>query len=232
MSGWGLDHDDDSALAAEYVLGLLAPEEAASVERRMAEDAALRDLVRDWTEQLATLTEDIPAIEPPRPLQDRVMRRLFPEGEARPGLLQRWGVWPLLLGGAVAAGLVVLAFDPGLIRRETGAPEYAARIAAEDGSLIVEASFDRDNGRLEVRRTAGTIPEGRDLELWLVRLEDSTTTSLGVLPRGDAGVITVQADLIPEFENNALALSDEPLGGSPTGQATGDVVALGPITPR
>ena len=33
-----------------------------------------------------------------------------------------------------------------------------------------------------------------------------------------------------EFRDNALALSVEPLGGSPTGQNTGPVVASGPIT--
>ena len=231
MSGWSPDDDDDSATAAEYVLGLLSPEDMALAERRLAEDAAFRELVRDWTEQLATLTDDIPPITPPPPIRDQVMRRLFPEpAEAGPGLLRRWGLWPLLLGGAVAAGLVLLVLDPGLLRRGAGTPDYTARIAAENQSLVVEARFDRDTGRLEVQRIAGGAPEGRDLELWLVHVEDSTTTSLGVLPRDDSGVIEVRADLIPEFEDNALALSVEPLGGSLTGQATGEVVAIGPIT--
>ncbi len=228
MSGWGPDREEDSATAAEYVLGLLAPEELALAERRLAEDAAFRELVRDWTEQLATLTDDIPAVEPPKALQAQLFRRLFPEEERRPGLLGRWGIWPLLLGGAVAAGLAVLALNPGLLPRGTGAADYAARIAAQDESLVVEARFDQDTGRLEVRRTAGDVPEGRDYELWLVH--DDTTTSLGVLPREELGVIEVRADLIPEFENNALALSEEPLGGSPTGQATGEVVAVGTLT--
>jgi anti-sigma-K factor RskA len=57
-----------------------------------------------------------------------------------------------------------------------------------------------------------------------------STVSLGVIPRDPEGVVDVSAELAAEFPGNALALSDEPLGGSPTGQATGPVVAIGPLT--
>jgi len=106
-------------------------------------------------------------------------------------------------------------------------------MASEDETLVVEASFDADTNRLAVQRLAGEIPEGRDLELWLVRLEDGapvSTVSLGVIPRESEGVVEVSAELAAEFPDNALALSVEPIGGSPTGQATGPVVALGPLT--
>ena len=96
---------------------------------------------------------------------------------------------------------------------------------------MVLARFDADTNRLEIERAAGDIPEGRDLELWLVRVADNTTVSLGVLPREESGVIEISADLAPEVQGNALALSVEPIGGSPTGQATGPVVAVGPVGP-
>jgi anti-sigma-K factor RskA len=224
MSGWSLDYDDDIAIAAEYVLGLLPPEELAQVEERLAVDPAFRDLVARWADDFASLTDDIPAVAPPAAVEGRVMRRLFGEPEPQ----RRWSLWPALLGGALAAGLAIWALNPAFLSQSE--PDYAALIAAEDGSLVVQARFDADTRRLEVQRTAGEVPEGQDLELWLVYLADSTTTSLGVLPRDAEGVIEVSADLAAQFEDNALALSVEPLGGSPTGQATGPVVALGPIT--
>ncbi|WP_210527389.1 anti-sigma factor [Rubellimicrobium arenae] len=228
MSGWDAEREDDVGLAAEYVLGLLDPAERSAAEDRLVEDPAFREMVRDWTEHFAALAEDIAPVTPPRDLQERVTRRLFPD-ERPAGLLQRLGVWPWLLGGLAAAGLAILALGPNLWTAQ-GTPDLTARIAAEDDSLVVQAAFDRETGRLEVERTAGTVPEGRDLELWLVHVDDNSTTSLGVLPRDAAGVIEVRADLIPQFEDNALAVSIEPLGGSPTGQATGPVVAIGPIT--
>jgi anti-sigma-K factor RskA len=132
----------------------------------------------------------------------------------------------------VAAGVAFVALNPAVLGRGFE-PELQARIAAEDESLVVQASFDADTRQLRVARTAGAIPEGQDLELWLVRLEDgvpASTVSLGVLPRDPEGVIEVSEELAPEFPANALAVSVEPLGGSPTGQATGPVVALGPLT--
>ena len=224
MSGWSLDYDDDIGIAAEYVLGLLPPEEQALVEERLGVDPAFRDLVARWSEDFASLTDDIPAIAPPNALEAQLMRRLFGDAEPR----RRWSLWPALLGGLVAAGLAVWAFSPSILGRN--APELAAHIAAEDNSLVVEASFDADTRRLRVQRTAGQVPDGQDLELWLVHVADSTTTSLGVLPREEEGVIEVSAPLAAQFEDNALALSVEPIGGSPTGQATGPVVAIGPIT--
>jgi anti-sigma-K factor RskA len=224
MSGGSLNHEDDIGLAAEYVLGLLPPEEAARAEERLGGDAAFRDLVARWTEDLVSLTDDIPAIAPPPALERRIKQRLFGEAETR----RRWSLWPALLAGLVAAGLAVWAFNPAILGR--GTPDFAAHIAAEDGSLVVEARFDPETRRLEVQRTAGEVPEGQDLELWLVHVADSTTTSLGVLPHDEDGVIEVSAPLAAEFQDNALALSVEPVGGSPTGQATGPVVAIGPIT--
>ncbi|EYD77158.1 hypothetical protein Rumeso_01270 [Rubellimicrobium mesophilum DSM 19309] len=225
MSGWSLDYDDDIAIAAEYVLDLLTPQERGLVEERLAVDPAFRELVDRWEHDLASLTDDIPAIQPPRALEGMIRQRLFGD-EAPPR--RRWSLWPVLLGGLVAAGLALWAIDPAFLGR--GAPDYAARIAAEDGSLVVEASFDEDSRELRVQRVAGAVPDGKDLELWLVRSPDSSTVSLGVLPRDEAGVIEVSADLARQFRDNALALSVEPLGGSPTGQATGPVVALGPLT--
>ena len=224
MSGWSLDYDDDIAIAAEYVLGLLPPEELARVEERLAVDPPFRDLVARWSEDFASLADDVPAVAPPPSVEAGLRRRLFGEEAPR----RRFWLWPAALGGLAAAALALWAVTPAFLGR--GDPEYAATIAAEDGSLVVAARFDADTRRLVVERQAGEVPEDRDLELWLVELADGSTVSLGVLPREAEGVVEVSADLAARFEDNALALSVEPLGGSPTGQATGPVVALGEIT--
>jgi anti-sigma-K factor RskA len=232
MSGYGVDFEEDNGLAAEYVLGLLTPEEHRLVEERLLLDPEFRALVARWSEDFAAMVEEIPPIAPPKPLERVLMQRLFPDA-APPARGRSW-LWPALLGGlaAAAAAVAVLVVNPALLGRG-GEPEYLARMASDDEALVVEARFDADTNRLQVQRLAGEIPEDRDLELWLVRLENgapASTVSLGVIPREVEGVVEVSAELAAEFPDNALALSVEPIGGSPTGQATGPVVALGPLT--
>ena len=50
MSGWSLDYDDDIGIAAEYVLGLLPPEEQALVEERLGVDPRNALMVGDSAE--------------------------------------------------------------------------------------------------------------------------------------------------------------------------------------
>ena len=225
--------EEDLALAAEYVLGLLEPGELRAFEARLGGEPRLRGMVARWADDLAAFFDAAPEVAPPASAREAVMRRLFPE-EPRPGFLGRFVPW--LLGAATAAVLVFGALSLGLLTQRAE-PEYQARIAAEDesimGPLVVMARFDADTRRLEVAREVGDIPEDRDLELWFVRMEDgapASTVSLGVLPRDPTGVIEVSAELAAELPQNALALSVEPVGGSPTGQATGPVVALGALS--
>ena len=230
MSGYGVDWEEDNGLAAEYALGLLTPEEHRLADERMGLDPDFRALVARWHEDFAAMADEVPPIAPPRPLERALMQRLFPD--LAPERARRLWLWPALLGGLAAAALAVVALNPELLGRG-GEPEYLARMASEDETLVVEASFDADTNRLAVQRLAGEIPEGRDLELWLVRLEDGapvSTVSLGLIPRESEGVVEVSAERAAEFPDNAVALSVEPIGGSHTGQATGPVVALGQLT--
>ena len=224
MSGWAPDEADDIALAAEYVMGLLEDEELRAFEARLAAEPSLRARVATWAEDFAALTNAVPAVLPPHGGKEALMRRLFPEEQRRPW----WSpgqLWAGLLGGVAVAALALLTLNPALLSRDND-PDYTARIAAEDGSLVVEARFDADTRRLEVERVAGLEPEDGDYELWLLQGEE--VRSLGVLPRGEAGVIEVRAELAPAFEGASLAVSREPLGGSPTGQP-GPVVAVAPV---
>lgn len=217
--------EEDLALAAEYALGLLEGAELRAFEARLGAEPRLREMVARWSEDLAAMLGDVPAVAPPARAEAALMRRLFPEPE-RPGLLGR--VVPWLLGAATAAALVFVALlVPSLLGRGA-APEFQARLAAEDESLVVLASFDADTRRLAIEREAGEIPEGQDLELWVIQGE--SVRSLGVIPREPEGVIEVSQELAPDLRDGQLALTVEPIGGSPTGVATGPIVAAGPVT--
>jgi len=224
-------------LAAEYALGLLGADEARQFEQRLTGDPLLRAEYALWVEDLARMAGSVPA-EPVPPAAFRAIEaRLFPE--ERRSILARLGLWQSL-AGAAAAGLLVLAVtelgwlatppEPSLTA------QIAAQIAAQDRSLILLARFDPASGALLVERQAGGMAAGRVQELWLIA-EGAAPVSLGLVAAAGTTTLTLRADLAAMLGGAVLggavlAISDEPPGGSPTGQPTGAVLATGPVRQR
>ena len=212
-------------LAAEYALGLLDRTEARAFEGRMAQDPALRAAYVIWAEDLARLTDGIAPVEPPAQLYKTLDQRLF--GQEKQGWLQWIGLVPALIGGLAAATLVYFVTSFGLLTTPPG-PRLNAEITATDQSLVVLAAFDPTTGALNLQRTNGAAVPGRVLELWLIA-GDNPPVSLGVLPDAAVTDLPLTPAVIAALEGGTLAISDEPLGGSPTGAPTGAVLAIGPV---
>ncbi len=222
MSEQATYDEDDIALTGEYVLRLLGPEEVAEVEARLASEPALRRLVTEWQEGLATLADEV-AEAPPAALWRRIEAAAHGSTPARRGV----SPWRWLSGGLVAALLAVAVFfaiPPGPV----SPPTHEAQIAAEDGSLIIQAALSAE-GELHLIREAGGPRPGRALELWLIAEGAPAPVSLGVLPEAADARIPVPETLRAGFTGGTLAISDEPPGGSPTGAPTGDVLAAAPV---
>lgn len=201
--------EDSDLLAAEYVTGVLDAADRARVEDLMSRDAALAARVLDWQTRLAPLNDGYPEVAPPPGLQARIEARLFP-APAR----KRWSL-PRLLGGALAGVAVAVAV---LVLMPTAptAPQLTASLSADSG-LAFQASLTGD--QLSVAQVAGA-PAGQnqDYQLWVIG-PSGVPQSLGLL-RGPQTVTTV-ADLAPGF---VLAISLEPLGGSPLPTPSGPVL--------
>jgi anti-sigma-K factor RskA len=226
------DEDADRVLAAEYALGLLSPEDAALFEARMARLPHVRALYAEWAEDFASLTDGMSDVAPPAELKRRIDADLFGAAPSPRRPFAGWRGIGWLVGGAVAATVaLLLALNGGLlIPQPDGVPGYTANIAAEDGSLVLAASYDAAEGLLYVERQSGAAPAGRVLELWLIAGE-AAPVSLGVLPEDGPARLSVAADLRPQMNGGLLAITDEPPGGSPTGAPTGTVLASGAVTP-
>ncbi|MDE9451982.1 anti-sigma factor [Aliiroseovarius sp. Z3] len=221
------DRDDD-VLAAEYALHLLSAEDRRAFETRMQEDARLRDLVRDWDHQFHALSDEFDSVAPPAHVKAAIQARVFGSAQKTSPLS---GVVGWLLGGSVAAvlALALVAILPLITDPQTSAPTHTAEISAQDQSLIVTAAFSANSGEFTVRRVAGGPASGRDLEMWLIPQGADAPISLGVMPDEDDARITLPDELRARLTAATFAISDEPKGGSPTGQPTGAVLAAGPV---
>ncbi len=210
---------DDAALAAEYAMGLLQGAERMGFERRLLTNPTLLGEVRAWQEHLVKMTGEISA-RPPMGAKRRLERRLFGTTRRELRVWRGLGVGGLALATVLA---VALFFQP-----EVAPTSYhSAEIAAADNSLRVLALYD--GTALRMARTHGQAANDRSLEVWLIDA-NGVPHSLGVLPETDTATHQVPEALRPHMAGATLAISDEPAGGSTTGQPTGAVLATGMVT--
>jgi anti-sigma-K factor RskA len=78
--------EDHSALAAEYVVGILDAEERAQVETMMAVDKDFAALVRAWQFRLSALNQMVGLVEPRAEVWDRIKAEIAKAGVARSGI--------------------------------------------------------------------------------------------------------------------------------------------------
>lgn len=230
-------------LAAEYALGILTDEARVALEARMQTDAALVAEVRSWQAHLAQMAEvGVEDVTPPARVQAAIAAELFDVAAPAVGLLDRVAFWRgiSLATTALAALAVAFAVLPTLRMSDPGAvPEVVEGIPAgrllmthlipTEGSTLGLAVTREPSGVLQIRRVAGSAPEGRAQELWVI-VGDRAPVSLGLLGDDPLTTLTPDAATAQLFgAGAALAISDEPLGGSPTGAPTGDILALGTL---
>ena len=215
---------EDDALAAEYVLRLMDADEAEEFEARLASDADLRAKVTKWEADLAHLADGINEVAPPSSIKTKLMGTLFPQKTPK----RKFGFWGVPLGLAAMALMAFLVISP-TFRAPDFNPAYHASLASGDGVLQIEAGFAPDSNLFKVLRPQGDPRPGRSLELWVIAEGADAPVSLGVLPEAREILYELDADLVPLIRGGTLAVSDEPLGGSPTGAPTGDVLAAAPL---
>jgi anti-sigma-K factor RskA len=205
--------DDDDALAAEFVLGVLDLASRSAAEARLKHDTGFAAQVAAWENRLSGLNDDYAEVAAPD-LLPRIEARLFPVA-AKPQ--RNWLGW---FGGAAIAA--ALTFAVILVQRPV-APDLVATLQGEGQPLIIAASYG--DGTLNITRAGGPEAEaGRVYELWLIAGENAPV-SLGLI-EGES--TTRQLDTLPK--GATLAISLEPDGGSTTGQPTGPVLVTGVIT--
>ncbi|MCF3935398.1 anti-sigma factor [Acuticoccus sp. M5D2P5] len=214
------DPDDDDMLAAEFALRMLTGDALETARRRAAEDTAFARRVADWEVRLSALGDDLPPV-PPRPATKRAVLAAVSPVKARPAFWRRVRARQAL----GAAGIVALALLAVFVTDRASPPSgplYAAEIVSDTGDFRVVAVVDKSSDEVILTRTRGAAPAGRILQVW-AHGPDAPATSVGLWPDGN----TVRLSLPPEIAAVdgvlTLGVSEEPVGGSPTGSPTGRV---------
>lgn len=221
------DHSElsgDELLAAEYALGVLGRSERSAAARRIVREPSFARRVVAWEVRLAPWARDIAPVNPPAAVWDRISASLPRER----GLLDSVAFWRgMTFGtGALAAACLVALLYLGTI---TSRPPLVAALDGGGKYTFVATIDARQNAILVVPATF-TAEAQRVPELWLIAPGDKPR-SLGVIDPEKPVTLVIPPALRAQAAAQAvLAVSLEPIGGSPTGAPTGPVIATGKLT--
>jgi anti-sigma-K factor RskA len=213
-------------LAGEYVLGVLDADEAGEVAAALASNAELRRAVTLWEEQLHPLSSLAASADPPAGSWQAIEARIgapAPKPVA-PRFWDRIALWRGSTAGfaAAAAALALwIAITP------APRPSFVAVLHSPQQDQASWVATAGRNGLLVRAVTAETPPRDRAFELWAIAPGATRPRSLGVIPPdGELRLSPLPSDL---RDGATLAISVEPVGGSPTQQPTGPVVFVGSV---
>lgn len=221
------DEDTPSVRAGEYVLGTLSIAEMRAVEAEAAQDPALAREIAFWEDRLAPLSSLVPPVQPPPVLWSRLALATGLGAVPRRGTGTRVWQGATFAALALAAGFAFLAFLPRPPEPPAPGALFAAALApmGTPAQFLVEA---RTDGSLTLTRLTGTAPaSGRDFQLWSLPKGATRPVSLGVIGAAPRPINPAERPTA----DTQLLVSDEPAGGSPTGQPTGKVLYGGALTP-
>jgi anti-sigma-K factor RskA len=222
------------ALAAEYVLGTLRGPARRRFERLARSDPTLGEAVRRWEERLLPLAEELPPLAPPMRVWTAILARIRGSGRAARAKTSIWQSIGLWRGLALAGLAAVVALSVVLLRPAPEAPAetLVAVLSGPDAKPALIASADPKGRYLTVKALAPlTVAADRALQLWALP-EKGNPRSLGLLATGRERIARI---LLPSPADQSLqyvpqlAISLEPVGGSPTGLPTGPVLFTGAV---
>lgn len=226
--------EDMEELAAEFALGSLPPEERQEAESLMASDPAFAVMVKAWERRLISLALALEPVEAPPRIRGAVMKAIAGDAAGSETVVawkRKASAWRLATVGVSAIAASLAAFIA------LGTPEgplndqrYVGVLQAEGPGPAFLASIDLANGSISVR-TVGAPPQpGKSYELWAVGAGRDKPQSLGVIDASFRIPASTLGKIDPAALNDTLfAVSLEPEGGSPTGQATGPVLFTGKL---
>lgn len=231
------DTPPDALLAAEWAFGLLDREERLAVESRRLHDALFARRCDEWVEHAAGLLRS-DEVAPPAAMWANIVARLPANDGAEWASMRRsrgrWRAFALMMTAA-SVGIAALAVSRER-RNEPSAPAVLAHsqaplvvvLTSSDGLSAASVSIDRASGRITVAGKGLDIAQ-HTAELWAIG-PDKVPRSLGLWPTVMTnGSLAVRSAAPGIAQGMTLAVSLEPLGGSPSGKPTGPIIVTGHV---
>lgn len=224
-------------LAAEYVLGTLMGSARKRFEFYLSQDPSLQALVQKWGQVINPMGGLLKPVKPPKRVWKSIEQRLQLKG-TKSGIWNNLALWRSFsaLGAtlAIVIGLYLGPLQP--IQQVDVSTDYLAVIQNSQSQGAWVISTDAKNKRLIVRNLkTQQLASNKDFELWLLPDSNKKKTfkapiSVGLIKAGIHTEIQLTKNMLLAIQQaGGVAVSLEPLGGSPTGLPTGPVLYQGKL---
>lgn len=222
--------DENRAMVAEYVLGLLDTATHEAMGQAIARDPALQREHDFWVQHFSALDAQFEPVTPPAHILPRIEARLF---GAKP-LVSWWdslALWRSVAAGALAVAAVAVGFSVLQPRPDSSllATQLVAALRAEGSDVQFLALYD-GSGAVRLTALSGAEVPGSDYELWAIQ-GGAAPISMGLVPVNARTTVELSDAVRSGWgEGSVLAITLEPKGGAPAGIPTGPIVAQGAVT--
>lgn len=219
-----LTEERQNALSSEYVLGSLHGTARVRFQRLLMQHNSMRHSLWRWESRLNELGTALPNVQPAPEVWERIQSRLgfttaTPSATNVVSLPQRKPRGLQWLAGLSAAAAILMAvLLVNLKPVEPLLPGQIAVVQSEKAQALWLIEL-REDQLLVTATDKFKALDNQDYELWMVAADGRPPISLGLLPK--QGKLSLpRSVLFDQVQVAALAVSLEPLGGSPTGQPT------------
>lgn len=218
-----LNQELQHALAAEYVLGTLRGQARVRFQKLQLRHPELKQVTQLWENHINSLGEQIKPVSPDLIVWEKVLARLdgvSPKLAASNvvRLEKRSSFWRTTAMFAAAASilLAVLLLNPQSPIVYSPSSLTVVQNAQHKPLWLIEVFTQT----LDIKTTELVEAKAQnDYELWMVPSNGQAPISLGLLPQQGQATIAKIAQF-DSMDIDALAVSIEPLGGSPTSSPT------------
>ncbi len=230
------------ALCSQYALGTLRGAARRRLEQLMTADPSLRAELRWWEQRLAALALRLKPVKPRDIVwlnlehRIRIAPKVTPITVA-PSRLRRWQQWAWLATAAsvlLGVALVNLMQSPRTSTQVVvqkvplpSPPMYVAMLQPEKNPSTWMVMVHPEMGQMKVKVLNDYPMDNQHVaELWV--MHDGKPVSAGVMPHAGEMMMAWPKG-VPFAEKMVVAVSMEPMGGSPKPWPTGPVLATAEI---
>ncbi|MGX5202868.1 anti-sigma factor [Aliikangiella sp. IMCC44632] len=204
-------------LAKRYVLGIMSGRARTRFSQLMMKYNSLQQAVWHWEQLLNPLSQQLPPAQLPSQMWLKITAQLgWTKEPTRFSLKRFFGLGVPVFASILFAWLVLFQFNQttpvtAIASLQIEAPKVAW-VAKRQNEAILVIAQNPPKTETEI-----------DFELWMLPKDGTAPISLGLLPKqGEKRLVDLKR--IASLLESGLAVSQEPLGGSPTGQPTGPVI--------